>query len=239
MKKLIVLVMLTAMAVTANAADLYQVTLHSNLDAGLLRSSGQDVILRLGNDYLVLTDRAEALNSLDYTLIASNIEKDQLAIDRRMDDLNLAKHELLYQKDQVRLLKVAPSDLEPTDKIPDLLPLREHFIKIVYTPPMDLSKAYIPLLDDLESIANLIEQDSVESYLYRLEAFFRRVSGTDSNYAARDWIKTKFQDFGYDSIFLDPFVEQIGPHLENCYNVVAVKEGTLFPELQIVVGGAF
>jgi len=239
MKKLIILLLLAVLTVTANAADLYQVTLNSNTDANILRSSGQDVVLRLGNDYLVLTDRAEALNTLDYTLIALDIEKGQLALDRRMDDLNLAKYELLYQKDQVRLLKVAPSDLEPTGQIPDLLPLRDHFIKIEYTPPREIVKGLPALEADLDSIANLIEQDSVESYLYRLEAFFRRVAGTDSNYAARDWIVSKFEDFGYNSVDLDPFTAQIGPDMVNCYNVVAIKEGALYPDLQIVVGAHF
>jgi hypothetical protein len=241
MKKMIFLVMLAAMAVTANAADLYQVTLHSNLDADLLRSSGQDVILRLGNDYLVLADMAEALNGLDYELIAADIEMNEIAIDRRRDDLNLGKYELLYQNDQVRLLKVSPSDLTPELRTPDLWPLRAHFIKIEYTPAtkIDQSRLSIALTADLDSIANLIEQDSVESYLYRLEAFFRRVAGTDSNYAARDWIKSKFLDFGYADVYLDPFVEQIGPDMENCYNVVAVKEGTLYPDLQIIVGAHF
>ena len=239
MKKLIIVTILAGLSVSVGAADLYQVTLRNDMDAEILRLSGGEVVLRLGNEYLILVDDAVRLEGLDYAMIALDIEKNQLALDRRMDSQNLEKYELLYEKEEMRLLKVNPSDLKPSGKIPDLLPIRNGFMKIAYVQPKEVGKLFYKLYADIDSVANLIVQDSVESYLYRLEAFYRRVAGTDSNYAARDWIMSKFQDFGYDSVYLDPFVEEIMGQNKACYNVVAVKVGTEYPDLQIVVGAHF
>jgi aminopeptidase YwaD len=95
---------------------------------------------------------------------------------------------------------------------------------------------YVP---DLDSIAALVSQDSIEAYVNRLQAYYRRVAGEDSIYAARDWIADKFIDFGYDSVYTDGFTAQVSGGMQPCYNVVAVKPGAVLPDFQIIVGGHF
>ncbi|HUU44483.1 MAG TPA: M28 family metallopeptidase [Acidobacteriota bacterium] len=106
-------------------------------------------------------------------------------------------------------------------------------------PQMQLTFADPPW-EELESLIALASQDSIEANLYRLEAFNGRLVGTDSVHAARDWIFAKFQDFGYDSVYIDMF-DEFGSVFNTGigYNVVAVKPGTTSPHLQVVVGAHY
>ncbi|MEW5702780.1 MAG: M28 family peptidase [Candidatus Zixiibacteriota bacterium] len=236
-------ILIIALAAPAVAGDLYRVTLHSPQDAELLRASGAEALVALGNDYLVLADSAIAgqwtLSSLDVELLAKGVAKNELAIDRRMDRLNVQRYPLLYEKDQIRVLRVTPLDLEPTDATTELLPIRNENVKITYTQSVTGEKALWAPMFDIDSLVGLIEQDSITSYLNRLQAFYRRVAGTDSVRAARDWIHAKFQSFGYDSVYNDPFWANVSGGYKENYNVVAAKPGTLYPELQIIVGAHF
>ncbi|HWO58090.1 MAG TPA: M28 family metallopeptidase [bacterium] len=81
--------------------------------------------------------------------------------------------------------------------------------------------------------------DSIRSYLTRLEAFNGRVSGTDSIYAARDWIHSRFVAFGYDSVYNDSFIAPVFGGDRPCYNVVATRVGDSHPEYQIVIGAHY
>ena len=92
---------------------------------------------------------------------------------------------------------------------------------------------------DLETLIALIQQDSLQSYTERLQAFYRRTAGTDSNYAARDWIYDKFVSFGYDSVLIDSFEASLSGVPSDCYNVLAVKEGSVYPGQHIIVGAHF
>jgi len=223
----------------ASAADLYTITLHSFRDAENLRVSGAEAVLRLGNEYLVICGPDEAMRlaqfGLEYRLIEADISKDQLALDRRMDSLNLEKYPLIYQKDAIRILRVAPEDLLPTGKIPDLLPIRNDFISIKYTPPMPEKAEFPEPAISLDSLMSMIKQDTVTANLYRLQAFTQRVAGMDSVYAARNWIKSKFESYGYDSVYYDLFQADVYGGIKPCYNVVAVKPGTKYPDLHLIV----
>ncbi|MBI5868714.1 MAG: M28 family peptidase [candidate division Zixibacteria bacterium] len=92
---------------------------------------------------------------------------------------------------------------------------------------------------NLDSLIALVAQDSITASLYRLQAFNGRVAGTDSIYAARDWIHSRFLAFGYDSVYNDSFSASVFGGYKPCYNVVATKLGTTRPDLQIVVGAHY
>jgi hypothetical protein len=90
-------------------------------------------------------------------------------------------------------------------------------------------------LADLQTLIAGVDTDSLASYVAQLQAFDGRPAGMASNIAARDWVYAKFATYGYDSLFLDPF-----PYTANgsntMYNVVATKLGTVYPDIQVVVG---
>jgi len=240
---LISFLLLAASSVTALGADLYRVTLHAPQEADALRASAVEAILSAGNEYLVLADPAAVdqlrQSGLDLALVAKDVDKNELALDRRVDRANVARYPLLYEKDQIRLLRVSPLDLEPTEAIPDLMPIRNENLKIAYVAPEMGEKALWAPAVDLDSLIGLIQQDSILAYVNRLQAFYRRAAGTDSVRAARDWIHAKFQSFGYDSVYGDQFYASVSGGYKANYNVVATKPGTLYPDIQIIVGAHY
>jgi len=91
----------------------------------------------------------------------------------------------------------------------------------------------------LSALVAVVDQDSVYAYNTRLEDFQTRLTFSDSNLAARDWIKEKFESFGYTDVFLDEFwCDDNRYGLSGfTYNIVCVKEGTAEPDKVIVIGG--
>ncbi|MFH2035325.1 MAG: hypothetical protein ABIJ45_02890, partial [Candidatus Zixiibacteriota bacterium] len=57
-----------------------------------------------------------------------------------------------------------------------------------------------------DSLANLINIDSLYSYVTRMEQFYTRFTPTDSNASARYWLKSKLQSFGYTDITFQYFL---------------------------------
>ncbi|HWO56004.1 MAG TPA: M28 family peptidase [bacterium] len=226
----------------AAVGDLYLVTLRHADDALFLRQAGVDAILREGNDYLLLLSPAMAANprlaELNPQLLARNVARCELALDRARDGANAARYPVLYERAGLRLLQVPAPALASEETIQTLTPLATRGPAIGYEAPqapamVTRSPTYAPL----DSIAALVRQDSVTSYLYRLQAFNGRVATSSSNLAARDWIAGKFAAFGYDSIYYDPFPVQFsGAGTLTCYNVIATKVGTRFPDVHVVVG---
>ncbi len=244
MKKSIHLLILNlVLSAAVFGADLYMVSVQSRQDSELLKDLNVEPILRAGNEYIILADRTEydfiLSRNMDIQFLAGNVNKHELALDNRRDRENVNRYRLIYEKDNVRLFLIDPIDLQPTEDIPDLMPIYNRNIQITYVEPSPV-QVRTPRIDiDLEYLVSLVVQDSVESYVERLQAFYCRVTGTDSAYAARDWIKSKFESFGYDSVYTDSFTADIQIENTSCFNVVAVKEGSLYPEIHIIVGGHY
>ena len=110
---------------------------------------------------------------------------------------------------------------------------------ISYTKPAIQAESSKSLDISLDSVASLIRQDSIVSYMNRLVAFGNRIAGVDSVYAARDWLHSKFEEFGYDSVYDQRFFADVYYGNSPCFNVVAVKPGTLYPEYHIVIGAHY
>jgi len=104
---------------------------------------------------------------------------------------------------------------------------------LFYNPP----GAAAPFADDYpsDSLADLIEEDSLYAYLTRLEAFQTRYYTTDSIISARDWLVDKFTEFGYDSVAIDTFYY----NGQICHNVICLKPGVAEPDRLIVIGGHY
>ena len=163
--------------------------------------------------YLVLADadasQRFAESGLYAEKLAFNMSREGLAIDMRRDDVNVRKYPLVYVDDGLRILRADLAMLSRTGQQLDLAPLLTRKIEIEYKEPRAFNWNSLSRGVDLDSLIGLVEKDSLISYTERLQAFFRRVSGTDFNYASADWIMSKFQDFGYDSVYLDTFTVEI------------------------------
>ncbi len=246
MKKILIgLALLLTITSLVYSQNLYEVNLKNNMQAEILRSSDAEALLRYANTYLVSASQeiyADLFNlGFSIALIGEDIEPSDLYLDRRMDDQNVGLYRLIYEFDNNRVLQVSPEQYDQIEGIPDLIPVRNIHVRIEYVQPEDavFRKIQPSFQIGLDSIVNLVRQDSVESYVNRLQAFYRRVAGTDSVYAARNWIRDKFLEFGYDSVLYDMFYADVSGGIKACYNVIAVKPGTVFPEAEIIVGGHF
>ena len=249
MKKWIfILVLSISIAVPVLADDLYKVTLHNNRDADILRSINADIVMPVSDGYLVLADADQSgmllQSSLDIELLASGLRREQLAIDGRFDRKNADRFEVLYEEGRLRLLLAGPDRLALEDEPAQVFPVPFKHIKVKYREPSGrpLPELTSAALEDIQTLIDRVEQDSLEAYVLRLEAFYRRVTCTDSNTAARDYIASKFTEFGYDPVVFDPFQTVGGePPIQLCYgnNVIATKVGSVFPEQQIIIGGHF
>jgi aminopeptidase YwaD len=221
--------------------DLYKVVVQSRSAAEDLAETGTEPVVRTADGYLVLADadasRRLAESGLDFTLLATDISKDELALDMRFDDVNRARYPVVYEEGQLRVFQADVTALARAGIQHDLAPLAAEYIRIYYEEPRPVNWGAIAQGVSLDSLISLVDQDSLISYTERLQAFFRRVSGTDSNYAAVDWLAAKFQSFGYDSVITDEFTADIYGELKTIENVVAYKVGTVHPNRYIIVGG--
>jgi len=228
------------LTVSVSAGDLYKVEVGSKADATILIQTGAEAVVRLNDGYLVLADAGSAVNlensELNYQLLAKDISRDQMAVDMRRDMANYGRYPLLYEAGQFRLYRADFAELSQTKAQLDLAPVSEMEIEIEYSEPTPVNWAAIANAIDLDSLIGLVEQDSLEAYVYRLQAYYRRVTGTDSNYASADWVTSKFQDFGYDSVISQEFTETIYGVPATVENVIAYKVGTVYPNRHIIVG---
>ncbi|MFH1687127.1 MAG: M28 family peptidase, partial [bacterium] len=220
-----------------DSADLYRVWVNSPYDAAQLQSAQAEPLVRLNDGYLVLLDPGEidALQSLEIRceVIATGVAKGALALDTRLDQANVGKYPLVFESGRLRLYQADFESLTSLGHQPELMPIRNDNMKIEFQAPAAVQPVTgSRTLGDLDSLIALVGQSSLYSFDSTLQAFPGRVQGTAGNFAARDWIHDKFVEFGYDSVYLDPFSGSYN-------NVVATKLGTRFPDHQIVVGAHF
>lgn len=114
-------------------------------------------------------------------------------------------------------------------------PVTNADIGFVYRAPTSLSYVLDQLDFPTDSLADLINIDSMAYYVQRLEAFRTRYIYTDSNTAAIDWLVQKFLAWGYTDVTLPTFVYN-STVLEN---VKVIKQGYAEPDKVIVIGGHF
>jgi hypothetical protein len=221
--------------------NLYRVLIKSHPDTEILAKGNVDPVLRVSGGYLVLGTAMSVKNLYDLgltcDLIATDINRSRLALDFLRKRSRPPLGQLIYDEAGLSLYRIEPDKIKGTDAGYGLTPLMTDRIPILYGEPKQQSPISLKNLIDLNSLADLISVDSCQSYVERLESFQTRVLGTDSNYASRDWLITKFHEFGYDSVITDTFpVLSFEGYTGIAHNVIAYKEGTTYPRHQIVIG---
>jgi hypothetical protein len=80
---------------------------------------------------------------------------------------------------------------------------------------------YPPVLQNplIEDMVGRVNQDSAVGFVRRLQNFRTRYSTTDSCVAAANWVKSKFLEYGCDSVYLDNYSGTYAP------NVIGIKHG--------------
>jgi hypothetical protein len=241
----VVLLILTAVAV---GEDLYLMEIRNEselIKARQIAEYGRGVI---DGKFVVYLHRAQAERLRDY-----NLGLQLLAEDCRLDDFYLVMKDHnrevkavidlspLYSHGFTHLVKLEPSTGDILEREGFwLFPLTEKKTPFFYNRP---TRPWSPRVDfPVDSLAEMIDLDSLYSYVTRMEDFYTRFTPTDSNHRARDWLVDKFQSFGYNDIDLQYFLaerEWMEVYDEPAWNVVCYKEGTEQPNQLIVIGGHY
>lgn len=240
MRLCVVFVVVLSLVSLGTAEELYKVSVRSHQDATRLAQLRFDALLRIGGGYLMLLHAGQeshlAESGLLYEHLASGVSRDNLALDRRRDSSYVARLPLVYAENGLRIFRVDPTDLQTAAAALEIAPILTKDLRIVYQPQERRLWRLPTPPDNLDSLIDLILEDSLESYSLWLEAYNGRMAGTSSNRASKDWLAGKFAEFGYDSVLIDTFMAQIDGYPEECYNVIARKPGTVYPDYQILIG---
>jgi hypothetical protein len=223
------------------ADDLYRVVVQSNTDIDGLTALEVDPLLATTDGYLVLANADQAAGfarfKLEAELVARDVSRDELAIDGRMDEANVGRFPMVYQEGGLRVFRLNSVAMSAIPKSAQVYPIGETKAELVWSQPrrVNLPTPGSDVASALTALTESVQQDSLFSYVSALQAFPSRVAGSSACRQARDWIRAKFQSFGYDSVVVDSFA--YGGR--NLFNVYACKVGDRFPEQQIVVGAHF
>jgi aminopeptidase YwaD len=238
-----VVILIVVTSVMAHAFDLYKVKIPDESAASKLRATGVQAILRLTDGFLVLTDENSGpkviQSDLTISLLASGISPNDLVYDTRLDRNSDVQYPLVYQDGDLRLYIKHTAESPIVDDLSGFCPLRGSdieikYLKSTYDPETLLSRLRAKGVQ-LDTMITKISQDSLYSYVLKLQTWGPRLVGSTAGNNARDWFVSKFQSFGYDSVIIDSFIGLQGT-FKPCQNVIAVKVGTRFPHHQIVVG---
>jgi len=117
------------------------------------------------------------------------------------------------------------------------VPLSRRTVPIRYLPPV----VAVPRGDVFphDSLAVLVNQDSIYSYTKSLEDFYTRYVFTDSIDRARDWLVEKFEQFGYTDVAIQPFWHSSWAGTGYGYNVKVVKPGVVEPDQVVLIGAHY
>ena len=85
----------------------------------------------------------------------------------------------------------------------------------------------------IQEIVNRVNPDTVLSFVRRLQNFRSRYSTHDSCFAAANWIRNKFIEYGCDSVYFQYHTSGYAP------NVIGIKRGVLYPNIYAIIDGHF
>ncbi len=223
------------------AEVVFEITIDGPESARLANEVSITPVLKTADGYIVISSRSdmELLKSrgLGISILAEDVMLDRLARDIRQDDYNANRFNWIYDKDNIRIALVDQSFWLTRKASDGMAPLRVMVVKITYEEERITRETHVKaMVPDLEGLVAQIEQDSLVSYVEALQAFNGRLAGSASNEAARDWIASEFYSFGYDSVVIDSFVENLSGYPTDCQNVIAYKVGTTLPDHHIIIG---
>ncbi len=127
------------------------------------------------------------------------------------------------------------------DKVYELNKLKVELKKLSFEPVRFLNQDLYPIQNKtlapdtlIQKMVAAVSQDSIQSFILRLQRMYTRYTTTDSNkIVAVNWIRNKLLSYGLDSVYFQYFNNNYGP------NVVGIKKGYLYPSIRryCLIGG--
>ena len=204
-------------------------------------------LARVGNDYLVQADPYQLIQlaraGFTFELVMSQTDRTELALSLSENpegfrSVDLARTGPTIELDAfTQLVKLSPTLARSLSESSEakIIPLEDQAIRFHYDPPIN-KNPLLALLDfPTDSIADLVSQDSVYAFDQHLQDFNTRYVWTAQIDQARDWMKSKFQAWGYTNVSSQSLYWNSGWH----DNVMVVKLGYAEPDKVIVVGGHY
>jgi len=230
---------------TALADDLALVNVESEKEALLAAEICGQAIRRADNRFLVILDKNQ-LNALTarrvaYQVLEADVDPSEWYViydlDRHPDlDGGVAERlgKLLELGAALRIMQGTPaaaaalSESGRSVAVP-LVGLSVPFVYSAVKVPGGLLDSY-----PSDSLANRVRQDSLYAYDTHLENFGTRYTYSEPIADARNWIVSKYQEFGYTNVTTPSFYFN-----GTRRNVKCIKVGTTEPNKIIVIGGHF
>jgi hypothetical protein len=243
---IVTLVTISSLVSTVIAEPIGLVTVGNPLEAQTVREIVGTAYARSGNRFLVSADSVQQASLVAAGLAFESVIDDTdpgdvyqiLSLDRprQFEKIDLERLGTVFDLGHgLRIMPLTRAEAVTVSMDPQLeaVPLSQRSVAIFFPQ----SAVAAPLGDDFpsDSLAARINQDSLRSYVQRLEDFRTRYCYTDSCIAARDWIVAKFRSWGYTDVTTPSFYYG-GMTL---YNVKAVKPGSAESDKLIVVGGHY
>lgn len=152
---------------------------------------------------------------------------------------------VIWMKDRTRIVKSATAQISDfKNQRLEFRPLRKKLVGERFWDQITIKKVPLRNLEFdpfIQSLVNQINIDSLASYTQRLQDFQTRLLFTDSSFAASEWIRQKFNSFGYAAEFDSVHIEQTnyGTWPDTGYerNVVATIQGAINPSRIFIISG--
>jgi hypothetical protein len=237
-------------AAGAEATDLGRVVVNNHEQGAHLASLVGYAVARQGNAFIILADETTQTvlrdARLDFQILMRDVDLSELyyvatpgrTIYQQALPWETVGESVLLDgiRRIVRTSRAMAASLADGYRI-GAVPLCERKVPISYVAPSISGAAPEDVVYD--TLAPLVDQDSIYSYNKRLEDFSTRYVFTDSVDAARDWLEDKFLSFGYANVSVQPFWHSSWAGTGYGYNVIAVKEGTVEPDHVVMIGAHY
>ncbi len=202
-----------------------------------MRQLHANAVVKISDGYLVVGSFSDLVTTgLECEIIAAGIERRELALDLHPSKTAPLELPLLFKEGNLKLYRVDRSFDATAQVEPRLMSLASTSLRIAFREPRIELPPMPAMTPTLAKMIGTISQDSLMAYDLKLQSYFRRVAGSSTMAQVKDWIKAKFESFGYDSVYIDVFYQFFNGKTNTCYNVVAVKVGTVYPDVEIIVG---
>jgi len=148
--------------------------------------------------------------------------------------------EVIYKSDHEAVIKTSEETLE---KLRDAgffaYKISAQALPLTVRLNSKLEDLQIEQLNDpiIAALVNRVSEANLRAALQRLQDFETRFSGSDSVYAASQWLYDQFKKYGYNDVVFDTLSYMVEGKIQR--NVIAAKTGTKYPDRLVIIGGHY
>jgi len=153
----------------------------------------------------------------------------------------------VWRREDISVLKVERNDIPRLYDLNHLFqPMRKRILPMRFWEQYLVKKVStrsIPWDPFIQGLVDGVSTDSITAFIQRLQDFKTRLVLSDSGFAASEWLRQKFNGWGYttrfDSFYIDSSMAAWGvwPGVGFERNIIATSNGTMNPDQLFIIGG--